>query len=322
MELSVRRGPELVGRAGTRAGPDAPRSDRAAAAGATPLLRVWEMDRLLLHEEADAGRVRRLADALRRDRVLHNPPIVVPLAPSARGGAAQSARRESHESGGDGRAVVLDGANRVTALRALGIPHIVVQLVSYDDPNVRLSVWRHYAAEAVPGALRAAAADLGSAVPVDDEAGAASQIAAGDGIAAIIDARGGILLRRAGDTAAAGDVLCRLAGLYRDGRAVHRIDAGTLDELRAAYGVGALVLFRRFEKSEILDLAVEGGRLPAGITRHVIPGRALRLNTPLAWLADRIDVAVKQAAFDAQLRQRWQAHGVRYYAEPTFLFDE
>jgi len=298
--LSIRRprdpGPELAGRAGPRAGrPAAP----------MPLLRVWETDRLLLHEEADAGRVRRLADALRRDGVLRNPPIVAPLV--------------SHD-GGD--AVVLDGANRVTAIRALGLPHVVVQLVSYDDPGVRLSVWRHYAAEAVPGTLRAAAAGLGSAVPVDDEAGAASRIAAGDGIAAIIDARGGVLLRRAGGTVAAAGALCRLAALYRDGRAVHRIDAGTLDELRAAYGAGALVLFRRFEKSEILDLAVAGGRLPAGITRHVIPGRALRVNTPLAWLEDKIDPAVKQAALDAHLRQRRQAHGVRYYAEPTFLFDE
>jgi hypothetical protein len=46
------------------------------------------------------------------------------------------------------------------------------------------------------------------------------------------------------------------------------------------------------------------------------------VNTPLAWLADGIDLGVKQAALDAQLQQRWQAHGVRYYAESTFLFDE
>ena len=308
MELSVRRGPERVTPAGTRAGQDASGPDHPASAAAVPVLRVWATDSLLLHEEADAVRVRRLAGALRRDGVLRNPPVVAPLVSRDRGDA--------------GRAVVLDGANRVTALRALGLPHVVVQLVSYDDPAVRLSVWRHYAVEAVPGALRAAAADLGSAVPADGEAGAASQIAAGDGIAAIIDARGAIVLRRAGGAVAAADALCRLAALYRDGRTVHRIDAGTLNELRAAYGAGALVLFRRFEKSDILHLAVQGGRLPAGITRHVIPGRALRLNTPLAWLAEGTDAAAKQAVLDAQLRQRWQAHGVRHYAEPTFLFDE
>jgi L-serine kinase (ATP) / ParB family transcriptional regulator, heme-responsive regulator len=297
-------------------GPAVPREGGAAftPARAMPLLRVWETKRLLLHEEADAARVRRLADALRRDGVLRNPPIVAALP--------------------DGRAIVLDGANRVTALCTLRVPHAVVQSVSYDNPNVRLSLWRHYVPKAVPGALRAAAEALGSTAPVSDEADAESQIAAGDGIAAIIDARGGAVLRRAGRPAAghheikaggavaAAAALGRFVALYRDGRAVHRVDAGTLEELRAAYGDGALVLFRRFEKLDILTLAVEGGRLPAGITRHVIPGRALRLNTPLAWLADGIDVAVKQAALEAQLQQRWQAYGVRYYAEPTFLFDE
>jgi hypothetical protein len=268
-----------------------------------PALRVWATDRLLLHEEADAARVRRLADALRRDGVLRNPPIVAPLE--------------------DGRAVVLDGANRVTALRALGLPHVVAQPVAYDDPHVGLLVWRHYAAEAAPGALRAAvsAAGFGITAPAGDEAGAESQIAAG-GLAAIVDARGGVVLRCAGGPAANAHALCRLTSLYRDGRPVHRVEAGTLDDLRGAYGPGALVLFRRFEKSDILDLSLAGGRLPAGITRHVIPGRALRLNTPLAWLADGIDLGVKQAALDAQLQQRWQAHGVRYYAESTFLFDE
>jgi L-serine kinase (ATP) / ParB family transcriptional regulator, heme-responsive regulator len=278
-----------------------------ARGGAVPLLRVWATERLLLHEEADGVRVRRLVNALRRDGVLRNPPIVAPLE--------------------DGRAVVLDGANRVTALRSLGLPHVVAQQVAYDDPDVRLSVWRHHVAEDTPGALRAAvsAAGLGITGPVEDEAGAESQVAA-RGLAAIVDALGGVVVRHAagpGEIDAAGaEVLCRLAALYRDDRAVHRVEAGSLDELRAAYGPGALVLFHPFEKSDILALSLAGGRLPAGITRHVIPGRALRLNTPLAWLADRIDPGVKQAALDAQLQQRWQAHGVRYYAEPTFSFDE
>jgi hypothetical protein len=269
-----------------------------------PFLRVWAADRLLLHEEADAARVGRLVGALRRDGVLRNPPMVAPLP--------------------DGRAVVLDGANRVSALRTLGLPHVVVQPVAYYDSQVTLAVWRHFAAEPVPGTLRAAAeeAGLGPLRPVRDEAEAESRLAEGEGIAAILDARGAGLVPRPGESVAAADMLRRLAALYRDGRPVHRIADGAPHELRLEYGAGALVLFRRFGKSEILALATDGGRLPAGITRHVIPGRALRLNTPLAWLAESIDLAVKQAALDAQLRQRWQAHGVRYYAEPTFLFDE
>ena len=268
-----------------------------------PLLRVWAADRLLLHEAADTTRVDRLVDALRRDGVLRNPPAVATV-PGM-------------------RAVVLDGANRVSALRALGVPHIVVQPVAYDEPEITLSVWRHFVGELVPGTLRAAAeAGLGPFRTIRDETEAETRLAAGEGIAAILDARGAALVPGPDESVAAAAALCRLAALYGNGRPVHRIAGGTRDDLRVAYGTGALVLFRRFEKSEILALATQGGRLPAGITRHVIPGRALRLNTRLAWLAESIDLAAKQAALDAQLRRRWQAHGVRYYAEPTFLFDE
>lgn len=292
MEVSLRRSPD------PRHAPDRP-----PAAGAVPDLRVWRIDHLLLHEQADTARVRRLEDALRRDGVLRNPPIAAPLP--------------------DGRAVVLDGANRVTALRSLGLPHAVVQVVPYDDARIMLSVWRHYAAESTPGALRAAAAAAGieAVVAAGGEAAAESHIAAGDGIAAIVDAQGAAVLRDPGRGAAAADALRRVVALYH-GRPVHRTEDGRLDELAATYGAGALILFRRFVKSEIVALALGGGCLPAGITRHVIPGRALRLNTPLAWLADAGALPIKQAALDAQLRQRWQAHGVRHYAEPTFLFDE
>ena len=291
MGLSVRRGPAV------------PRAAHVAPAPVMPRLRVWSVDRLLLHEEADAVRVQRLADALRRDGVLRNPPVVAAL----------------H----DGRAVVLDGANRITALRVLGLSHAIVQEVAYEDPNVHLSVWRHYVPEDVPGTLRGAAAALDPArtFGVDGETEAESRIA-GDALAAVVDARGGVVLRRADLGAPAAETLRRLAALYRRAPAVHRVERGGLAEMEAAYGPGALVLFRRFEKADIVALAREGGRLPAGITRHVIPGRALRLNAPLAWLAGDVDAAAAQAALDARLRQRWQAHGVRYYAEPTFLFDE
>ena len=67
-----------------------------------------------------------------------------------------------------------------------------------------------------------------------------------------------------------------------------------------------------------MALSQAGAVLPAGISRHVIPGRALRINVPI----DNTPLEEKQAWLEAWLRQRRAGHGVRYYAEPTFLFDE
>ncbi|HEX5691143.1 MAG TPA: ParB N-terminal domain-containing protein, partial [Roseiflexaceae bacterium] len=86
-------------------------------------LRILPLADLRPHERTDPRRVDPLTARLREEKLLRNPPIVAPLAY------------------GDARFVVLDGANRVTALRALGLPHILAQVVDYGA--VALHTWHH-----------------------------------------------------------------------------------------------------------------------------------------------------------------------------------
>ena len=92
----------------------------------TPDLRIVPIDRLVEHEYNDEQRTAPLATRLEAEGVLKNPPIVARL-----------------EDGDDPRYVVLDGANRTTALQTLGYPHSLVQIVDYEDPPVTLSTWHH-----------------------------------------------------------------------------------------------------------------------------------------------------------------------------------
>jgi len=269
-----------------------------------PVLRIFEGTRLLLHEDPDPGRVARLRDTLRRDAVLRNPPIVAPMP--------------------EGRAAVLDGANRVTALREIGIPHVVVQVVTYEQPEIILSTWRHYVRHDDATSLRGRIVALAGihTLTVHDAAEAEVRLGRREGVAAVHDDRGALLLQDGGDPVAAAETLNRVVSVYRAQNRIYRVDGGDVEALAAEYGPGTLIVFPPFEKDDILLIAARGGRLPTGITRHVIPGRALRLNTPLEWLAAPSGMAEKQAHLDATFRQRWLDHGVRYYAEPTFLFDE
>lgn len=270
-----------------------------------PVLRVVEIERLLLHEEPDLERVKKLRDALRRDGVLRNPPIVAAMP--------------------DGTAAVLDGANRVTALREIALPHVVVQVVEYGRPEIVLSSWSHYVREGGPESLRDHAVGL-AGIRVSllrDPRDAGVRLAPRDGTAAVIDARGGALLSAGADPLSTAEMLTRIVALYRGRHRIYRVESGNdLDALAADYGPGTLVVFPVFEKDDILLIAARGGWLPTGITRHIIPGRALRVNTPLDWLGDPSGAAAKQARLDTTLRQRWLDHEVRHYAESTFLFDE
>ncbi|MDR7386372.1 MAG: hypothetical protein QN213_10835 [Armatimonadota bacterium] len=273
------------------------------ATGRVPLpdLRFFPTFRVLLHEEHDPGRVERLVRRLKEEAVLRNPPLVAAL--------------------GDGRAVVLDGANRVTALEQLGAPHLLVQVVPYAEPSVVLDRWHHLLVTVPEGFPDR----LGEGLPVEatDPDDASRRLARGELVAYV--RVGGIAqgVPRAPDLVEDADRLRRLVAAYR-GRAVyHRVDSEDFEELTARYGgAQALVAFGRFRKEEILELARNSAKLPAGVTRHIVPGRALRVNLPLEVVLRRGSVEEKNAWLRAWIQQQLREGRVRSYLEPTILFDE
>ncbi|HYM91449.1 MAG TPA: hypothetical protein VEW91_07450 [bacterium] len=286
-----------------------------STARVTPVLRVLETSQLLLHEDPDLERVKRLAEAFRRDGALRNPPIVTPL---------DLPRPATQAGEGAAPMVVLDGANRVTALREIGVPHVAVQVVQYERPEIVVSTWRHYVVEAEGPPLRERIADrLGIGVaPLAGSAEAEDRLGRREGVAALVDGRGVALVGQGADPNAHAGLLSGLVGLYQGTDALYRIDREDLKALRAEHGRGTLVIFPPLGKADILQLATTGGRLPAGVTRHLVPGRVLRLNVPLEWLQRSEPTAAKQRRLDAAVEERWRAHGIRYYAEATYLFDE
>lgn len=283
----------------------------------SPVLRVFDVSQVLLHEEPDPGRVYRLVRAFRRDGVLRNPPIVASIPAGAPRG---------FPAGRDDQVVVLDGANRVTALREIGVSHIAAQVVDYESPEVSVSAWTHYVVEDGEPLRERIPARLGiSLAPVLAAEEADRRLRRGDGMAALLDAVGPAVVGPGMDPVVNAASLSALVGLYLGTSHIYRIDrveSWDADGLRQEYGRGTVVIFPLFEKAAVLRLATGGARLPAGITRHLIPGRVLRLNVPLPWLESAEPAATKQALLDEAVAGRWRDHGVRYYAEATYLFDE
>jgi hypothetical protein len=102
------------------------------------------------------------------------------------------------------------------------------------------------------------------------------------------------------------------------------VDNDSLVDAQAEHPeVTALVVFPHFEPAEVLELATSGAQLPAGITRHVVSWRALRVNVPLDKLADPDrTLTEKNRWLDEWLREKAQERQVRFYQESTVLFDE
>ena len=273
-----------------------------------PTLTFLPVECLLIHERHDDQRTLPLVQRIRSSGVFRNPPVVAPL--------------------GDGseRYMVLDGANRVTALQKMGYPHALVQVVQPESPGLTLHTWNHVVWEmnavrfidgfrALPGSRM---------VPTDD-LDALPDLEGDCGLAIVETTRG----RRYAICAQAEDLqdhvrlLNDLVDSYKDRARFDRTsqrDAHHLSEIYPSFS--GLVIFPGFSVQDLLRLAGQGYLLPAGITRFLISPRALHVNYPLQELAADKPVQLKNQALDEWIKQRLAHKGVRYYAEATYLFDE
>jgi len=273
---------------------------RLASGQSLPDLRIVARGQVHVHEEADPVRVDRLIARLRADGVLRNPPIAASLP--------------------EGGYVVLDGANRTRALMALEAPVIPLQVVDYSDPGVRLDVWHHLLVRPLdlPARLRARGLPL--------RAGTLAEVAqwqtARTTACYVLTPSGATAVMLSPDRLMARTLL-DVVDAYKATNRIYRVTDTDLEVLAREYGpVGALVVFPTFSKQDILEIAHTPVKLPTGITRHLIPGRVLRLNLPLDVLTSPGDVEEKNRWLAAEIHRRLLEHRVRYYPESSFLFDE
>jgi hypothetical protein len=275
-----------------------------------PDLRFVPVASLVPHEMEDLRRAKALARRLREEGELKNPPIVAPIGP---------------EGAGE-RYVLLDGANRFSAVRTARFPHILVQAVRYDDPRIVLSTWHHALdqepAEDLIRELRAIEGLSLRSRPVEE---ARAALASREALAYIVGEDGGPVTLCGGRSLAERMALLgSVVEIYRGRFPIHRVSTDSFAAARARLPEASLlIVFPRFEKAEIIEVATQEARFPAGITRHLIPGRALRLHMPLDRLADAVEPLEQKNRWLADwIARRVATHHVRFYEESTILFDE
>ncbi|MDQ6694244.1 MAG: ParB N-terminal domain-containing protein [Chloroflexota bacterium] len=284
-----------------------------------PDLRLLPTTSLVLHEQADQKRVARLEARLRADGYLKNPPIVAPIP-------------------GTDRYVVLDGANRTSAVANIGYPHILVQVVDYNSDRVQLFTWYHLITGRTPAnflqeikqvprlsveraPLEAARQALAKGtilayLSVPGEGGEES-----GGVYTLNEVPGNNYHAPLSSTA----LLNNMVDTYKSDPHVliHRVNSDTLPELADYYdNVSGLIVFPTYKPETILELARSGTRVPTGITRHIIDRRALRVNVPTSLLAGAEPLEEKSAWWHDRMKRKLADNQIRLYQEATYLFDE
>lgn len=271
-----------------------------------PDLRMLPTKKLIPHEEVDPRRVERLCLRLQAERLLKNPPVVASIPDTE-------------------RYVILDGANRTMALLAMGIPHVVAQVVDYQNPEIILDTWYHVVSgldiqefedelTQVTG-LCLEQCSLSEARQALESCLAAAYIVCADGVRKVLNTREVV----SHDTR----LLNRLVQAYKGKADIYRA-SNDIWEIQAPYypHITALVIFPRLTPQDIIEAARSGEKVPTGITRHIIPQRALNINIALEILESDLPEARKDAWLQEWLMERMAANAIRYYSESTFSFNE
>ncbi len=278
-----------------------PEDTGALKVGELPELHIVRLDEIVLHEDPDMERVARLVDRFSADGILKNPPVV--------------GRSEGH------RHIVLDGANRVTSLRKLHYDHVLVQELDLFDPGLQLESW-HHAIEFVP------ADDLLShAMSVDGvglEEGEEPHISHPSVLARLRFPEG-----RAVTLTGAEELLERVSQLHQITRIYHRFSSfdrvsysGMEHLVRHYRNFTALVSFRRFTLADLQLVTDADERMPSGVTRILLPKRALRFNLQLEILRAGLSLEEKERWLKQTIKEKVAEKAIRFYREPTFFFDE
>jgi hypothetical protein len=265
-----------------------------------PDLRIVPTTHVLAHEDHDVQRSTPLIERMRHEAVMINPPLVAPL--------------------DDARFVVLDGANRAFAFSQLGIPHILVQVAPYDSGLVELATWHHVVCGWSADAFIADIAQLPELLMSDMHDRMHTPLAS-------IHTRAGrtLHLHLPGETLAGRNhTLNRLVRVYQAQASLQRT---TIDDPEAVWHLHptgqALILYRPYQPHEIVQSAALGMPLPPGVSRHVVHGRAIRVNYAMDRLRDEtVSLEQKNADLLAWMREKLAQRQVRYYAESTYQFDE
>jgi L-serine kinase (ATP) / ParB family transcriptional regulator, heme-responsive regulator len=263
-----------------------------------PDLHIVSVDCLLPHEENDSQRSLPLVESLRQSKYLVNPPVIAPI--------------------NNDEYVILDGANRSFAFESLNYPHILAQVVSYESSYVELDVWHHIVSRWNIEAFKDQVEALeGVTLAEGHNDDAIAHIVLPEGEEFAVQADVNNLYER-------NRILRQVVRLYQTQAILDRTAISKPHEVLPLYSEAiALVVFPNYQPEDIVAAAKEKAYLPPGISRHVVHGRAIRVNFPMEVLRDgTATLEDKNEALSEWMERKFANRQVRYYAEATYQFDE
>jgi len=275
--------------------------------GKLPSLKITRIENILLHERVETDRADKLKTRIELSGMLQNPLICAALPDSE-------------------KLILLDGAHRYTALTMLKCRYVPVQIVDYDDPYLEIKKWRHLfllGDEKLLFDTLELIVDVRIHIEKFSEHATFYPITPGFCAQVILKSGRSVLITGPKNIEAKIGIINTLSSLYLPDNLVDRISYDDFDALENHYRkFTGLIIYPRFSKEEIIQIALNHHKLPTGITRHIIPKRALHVNLPLSMLRFTDEQEEVENFLMDFIDQKIKNKAIRFYTESTFLFDD
>jgi hypothetical protein len=263
-------------------------------------LKLLKSSDILLHEEVEDNRYERLYNRLKEDKVLYNPLIV-------------GRYKKTY--------VLIDGANRFEALKKIGAKTILVQIVDYKSPCLKLKSWYHFVSEMTFDDLRVYLKGNGLKFQKWNMKSRLDKLnyigvcgTDGKGIKIKLSKKLDEMLKS----------LCSLNKYYENNFGYTRIDSDAdFKNLKQVLpGEGLLFVYPMFSKKIIIKIASGENKVPAGITRHLLPNRVLHIKFEVEKLLSNENLKERNKELNNLMHQKAELKKIRLYKEPILIFDE
>jgi hypothetical protein len=222
--------------------------------------------------------------------------------------------------------LVLDGVTRASALRLLNIPDVLIQMVDYEDNEVKLSSWNHLIFDAQKKEILKKIKDLNLEISFCPFNWRKEALNHQTTISYFLfrDMNGFVVNNGSVTPEEKVKSLYRLISIYNGRSEICYLDSDNhfLSVFEHFKNSSAINLIPQFDKKGILDLAQRGILLPFGVTRFIVPHRILGLEVSCSVLSAQTPLSEKNLFLRELLAYRIKTKKAKFYQESVTLFNE
>jgi hypothetical protein len=268
-------------------------------------LKLLKIKEIQLHEATETKRLRNIYSRISRDKHLINPIIV-----------------GKHNKD----LILIDGANRYSSLTDIGCKLVLAQIIDYKDKHTKLSKWNHLVYDMSDDILKEFCDSMGIKYEYTNIKDAKKSLHTNLNriLVSDLNKKQTLVITLSSNFMKMIDQLKEITDLYFHkfsfDRSEPEIDLADLK--RYTRKKGTLVEFPQFKKEHILKIAKSDKKIPAGITRHILPARVLHVRYEIQKLLSDEDLDKKMEELKKMLLKKIDQNKVRQYTESVIIFDE